>query len=69
MRQFRRIVVGDATNASGNEQLLRSRGVVVDILEDQRGIDLYAKYRKERPELDLEDWKGLAAVLQRSPNR
>jgi creatinine deaminase len=69
MRQFHRVVVGDVTNASGNEQMLRSRGVVVDILEDQRGIDLYAKYRKERPELDLEDWKGLAAVLQRSPNR
>jgi creatinine deaminase len=69
MRQFHRVVVGDVTNASGNEQMLRSRGVVVDILEDQRGIDLYARYRKERPELDLEDWKGLAAVLQRSRNR
>jgi creatinine deaminase len=69
MRQFHRVVVGDVTNASGNEQMLQSRGIVVDILEDQRGIDLYARYRKERPELDLEDWKGLAAVLRRTHYR
>ena len=62
MRQFNRVVVGDITNASGNEDMLRTKGVHVDILEDQDGIDLYAKYRKEKPELDLEDWKGLAAV-------
>jgi creatinine deaminase len=62
MRGFHRLVVGDVTNAGGNEPMLRSRGIVVDILEDQRGIALYARYRKERPELDLEDWKGLAAV-------
>ena len=67
MRQLHRVVVGHVTNASGNEQMLRSRGIAVDILEGQRGIDLYARCRKERPELDLEDWKGLAAVLQRSP--
>src|SRR5579871_2276421 len=33
MRQFHRAVVGDVTNASGNENLLRERGVKVDILE------------------------------------
>jgi cytosine/creatinine deaminase len=62
MRQFDRIVIGDITNASGNEQMLREKGVKVDILEDSLGIALYAKYRVERPELDMEDWKGLAAV-------
>ncbi len=62
MRQFDRVVVGDVTNASGNEQLLREKGVKVDILEDPLGIALYAKYRAEKPELDMEDWKGLAAV-------
>lgn len=62
MRQFDRVVVGDITNASGNEQMLRNKGVKVDILEDPMGIELYAKYRAEKPELDLEDWKGLAAV-------
>jgi len=62
MRQFDRVAVGDVTNASGNEQMLREKGVKVDILEDPVGISLYAKYRAEKPELDMEDWKDLAAV-------
>src|SRR5215469_7767249 len=62
MRQFARVVVGDVTNAFGNEQTIREKGVRVDILEDPMGVALYAKYRREKPELDLEDWKGLAAV-------
>jgi cytosine deaminase len=62
MRQFDRVVVGDVTNASGNEQMLREKGVKVEILEDPAGIALYAKYRAEKPELDMEDWKGLASV-------
>lgn len=62
MRQFRRVVVGDVTNASGNEKMLQQRGVVVEILEDPMTVALYAKYRKEFPHLDMEDWKGLAGV-------
>lgn len=62
MRQFNRVVVGDVTNASGNEQILRAKGVRVDILEDPKGIELYARYRREKPDLDNEDWKGLAEV-------
>jgi len=62
MRQFSRVVVGDITNASGNEQMLRDKGVRVDILEDPKGIELYAKYRREKPDQDNEDWKGLAEV-------
>ena len=61
-RRFDRVVIGDVTNASGNEELLRARGVKVDIIEDSEAIALYAAYRKEGPELDLEDWGGLAAV-------
>ena len=64
MRQFDRVVVGDITNAMGNEELLRRKGVKVDILEDQECIQLYTRYRREHPDLDLEDWKGLAAVHQ-----
>ena len=60
--QFKRLVVGDATNASGNEGLLRQKGVQVDILEDPEGVAFYANYRKEKPDQDLEDWKGLASV-------
>ena len=62
MRQFDRVVVGDVTNASGNEELLRRKGVKVNVLEDQVGIALYAGYRRERPDLDLEDWKGVAGI-------
>jgi cytosine deaminase len=62
MRQFSRVVVGDVTNASGNEQTIRDKGIRVDILEDREGIALYAKYRREKPDQDNEDWKGLAEV-------
>src|ERR1700746_3719553 len=62
MRQFPRVVIGDVTNSSGNEEMLRQKGIQVDILEDPEMIAYYAKYRKEKPEQDLEDWKGLAAV-------
>lgn len=62
MRGFARVVVGDITSASGNEGLLRDKGVQVDILEDAQGIALYQKYRSEKPAQDLEDWKGLAAM-------
>lgn len=62
MRGFSRVVVGDITNASGTETLLQEKGVQVDILEDQQGIALYARFRLEKPEQDLEDWRGLSAL-------
>lgn len=62
MRGFSRAVVGDVTSASGNEPMMREKGIQVDIMEDQMGIELYAKYRKEQPDLDIEDWKGKAAL-------
>src|SRR5580704_15911396 len=61
-RQFQRCVVGDVTNFSGTEELIRQRGVQVDILEDPEGIALFAKYVKEKPEQHMEDANGLAAV-------
>lgn len=61
-RQFQRCVVGDVTNFSGTEDLIRQRGVQVDILEDPEGIALFAKYVKEKPEQHMEDANGLAAV-------
>jgi cytosine/creatinine deaminase len=67
MRQFNRVVVGDVTNAAGNEEMLRKKGVRVDILEDPDIISFYAKYRKEKPDQDLEDWKGLAEVRKAAP--
>lgn len=62
MRGFNRVVVGDVTNASGNEAFLQGKGIQVDILEDQQGIKLYARFRAEHPALDLEDWGGVNAV-------
>ena len=65
MRGFSRVVVGNVTSAAGNEKLLREKGIQVDILEDTLGIQLYTKYRTEKPEQDLEDWRGLAAVKKK----
>jgi len=62
MRGVNRVVIGDITNASGNEALLRDKGVQVDVLEDQKGISLYAKFRMEKPDQDLEDWHGVNAL-------
>ena len=62
MRGFSRVVVGDVTNAAGNEGLLKEKSIQVDILEDKLGIETYRQFRSEKPEQDLEDWKGLSAV-------
>ena len=62
MRGFARVVVGDVSNASGTERLLRSKGVQVDIREDSVGVVLYARFRAEQPVLESEDWLGLAAT-------
>jgi len=64
MRQFPRVVVGDVTNAAGNEAMLRAKGIAVDILEDPAGIALYAKYAREKPAQAAEDWKGMAAIRE-----
>jgi cytosine/creatinine deaminase len=61
-RQFNRLVVGDVTNFSGTEDLIRQKGVQVDILEDPDGVAFFAKYLKEKPDQHLEDAFGLAAV-------
>ena len=34
----------------------------VDILEDPELIAFFAKYLKEKPDQNLEDWKGVAEV-------
>jgi cytosine deaminase len=61
-RQFNRLVVGDVTNFSGTEDLIRQKGVQVDILEDPDGVAFFSKYLKEKPDQHLEDAFGLAAV-------
>jgi cytosine deaminase len=66
MRGFGRVVVGDVTNADGTEAFLREKGIQVDIKEDQKGIELYARFRIEKPDQDLEDWRGLSAVVNKT---
>jgi cytosine deaminase len=61
-RQFKRLVIGDVTNFFGTAELIRSKGVQVDILEDPEGVSFFAKYLKEKPNQHLEDAYGLAAV-------
>src|ERR1700739_2041592 len=39
MRQFKRLVVGDITNSSGNEEMLRKKGIHVEMCVDQMGVD------------------------------
>jgi cytosine deaminase len=63
--QFQRLVIGDATNGSGNEEMLRKKGVQVDVMEDPVGVAFYTKYAQEKPDQNLEDWQGLAAVRKK----
>ena len=61
MRGVSRVVIGDVTNASGTEALLREKGVHVELLEDEQGVALYAGFRAENPALEREDWQGVRA--------
>jgi cytosine deaminase len=50
-----RVVIGEAVNFGGNEELLRSRGVEVIIANDQDCINLMTKFIEEKPDLWAED--------------
>jgi cytosine/creatinine deaminase len=69
MRQFSKLIVGDVTNFSGNEDMLRKKGVEVEILEDPEGIAFFKKYWSEKPNQVIEDWNGLAGVNKASAPR
>jgi cytosine/creatinine deaminase len=61
-----RVVIGDTKNASDEETIsfLRARGVHVEVLNSQSSlaaadcIQLTARFKKERPDLWIEDWGG-----------
>lgn len=63
---FHRIVIGNRLGGVNqeNEDLLRSKGVIVDVLEDPLGIALYTTYAAEKPEQDTRDWQGQAGVVR-----
>ena len=50
-----RIVVGENRTFMGEEELLRSRGVQVDVLQDPACVELMRGFIAERPELWNED--------------
>ena len=50
-----RVVVGENVTFLGEENLLRDRGVAVDVLQDTRCIALMRRFIQERPALWNED--------------
>lgn len=50
-----RVIIGENSTFTGEEELLRSRGVLVDLLQDQECISLMRTFIKEKPELWNED--------------
>ncbi|HEX7708979.1 MAG TPA: nucleoside deaminase [Thermoanaerobaculia bacterium] len=49
------VIVGENRTFMGEEDLLRSRGVVVEVLQDARCIELMEQFIAARPELWNED--------------
>ena len=49
------VVVAENTTFGGNEDFLRAHGVTVEIVEDQRCVDLMCRFIAEKPELWNED--------------
>ena len=50
-----RVVVGENVTFTGEEQLLRSRGVDVEVLQDDSCVQMMESFIAERPELWNED--------------
>ena len=50
-----RVVVGENQTFMGEEQLLRERGVVVEVLQDVRCVELMRRFIREHPQLWNED--------------
>src|SRR5688500_19787658 len=50
-----RVVIGENVTFLGEEELLRQRGVVVEVRQDPRCIELMRQFIREHPELWNED--------------
>lgn len=64
-RGVARVVIGNTPHAVNNEDFLRANGVDVLNLNDSAGISLYSRYSAEKPDQNLIDWKGVAAVKKK----
>jgi creatinine deaminase len=49
------VIIGENTTFAGNEDLLRSRGVEVTVLDDARCIALMRDFQQKYPEVWRED--------------
>jgi cytosine/creatinine deaminase len=49
------VVIGENQNFMGEEELLRSRGVRIDVVQDPVCIELMARFIREQPQLWNED--------------
>ncbi|MBV7395927.1 nucleoside deaminase [Mameliella sediminis] len=47
---IRRVVIGDAVNYTGNEEMLRGKGIAVDILDDPGCKALFARFLERSPD-------------------
>jgi creatinine deaminase len=50
-----RVVIGENRTFGGNEELLRSRGVEVEVLDDPRCIALMERFQRDHPDIWAED--------------
>jgi creatinine deaminase len=50
-----RVVVGENRTFMGEEELLASRGVQVEVVDDPRCVELMSRFIRERPQLWNED--------------
>ena len=50
-----KVVVGENRTFMGEEELLRSRGVAIDVVQDSRCIELMKRFIAEHPQLWNED--------------
>jgi cytosine deaminase len=50
-----RVIVGENVTFLGEEELLRSRGVIVEVLQDSRCIELMREFIRRHPSLWNED--------------
>ena len=50
-----RVVIGENVTFMGEEELLRSRGVIVDVLQEARCVELMRRFIAEHPQLWNED--------------
>jgi creatinine deaminase len=50
-----RVVVGEARTFDGELELLRTRGVEVVVLDDQRSVDMMRAFQSDNPDLWAED--------------